>query len=502
MYIYVNLLDYLRPLFKTCTKYFVNKNSQIQQSLYDFFQGPLNEFFTEVDIEASQKTASLSKKGNKSLYLTTISEYRQKILETTQKSDGFSLENFININKIKTNNKSERIMKFLIENKNAIRYAIYFFFSILKIREIYQNPLTSNFYHSHIYNYSEYDIQYKIDDFFNFLLKNPQNIYETFKNMFISIYDESQYNWFHSFNPMIFNAFHKDILKPIEQHKHIEINVKKINYLLLPLGRNQNKDIFEYIINTPAEDPIEAFGYNRNHEFSHNYQKSKNFFDYVVRNHFELENKLSLQKEALYLNDVTGCSGEEELNKNLKDFLEFLIESFTANNSSPLLNLINLLNKITKIIGDAIDIEKTELLMKIIENKKNDENNNNSIIDINNDISFIDDPDEKYEEFSEENGKSSSSKLIKIDKSHISSFNSSGFDVNAIKVDTISDKSVFSLNFGKSSIMLKRKRDEINENNEKNKEIAEDMIEKIEIPIKKTRPIKFTDVNIYLYIYI
>jgi len=414
--------------------------------------------------------------------LTTISEYRQKILEN-QKEESLSLESFVN--KSRNSIKKENILKFIYENKNSIKYALYFFFSILKIRGVYDDPITRHFYHSNVFNYSEYDLQYKLDDFFNFIEKYPQNIYEGFKIFFNKLFDESQFNWFHSFNPIMFGCFHNDIIQPIERHKHVEINVKKANYSFLPLGRNQSKDIFEYIINTPSEDPIEIFGLNRNHEFSYNYHRSKNFFDYVVRNHYELEQKSSLQKEANYLNDVSPGFSEENLNKNLKEFLEFMTESFLENDNSSLLNLINLLTKIIKILGNPIILEKTEIFQKIFEEA--DEKDDEDDIENDNDISFLNDLDEKEEENYEDPSKSFSL-LNKFEKNHSSI---STFD---LKIDTISDKKIFSLNFGKSSNILKRKRDEINDLNEKNKEQEAKIFNKKEIPEKKVRNFKFRDV--------
>lgn len=477
--------EYLRPLFRMSTKYFVNKNSQIQQSLYDFFQAPLNEFFEEVDLEASQKPLPL-KKGYPNLYFSTVSEYRQKILENSALKEAFSLETFVN--RTKNAQKLEKALKFFSENKMAMKYVLFFFFSILRIRGKYEDPITTNSRKSHIFNYSEYDIHYKIDDFFNFINKFPLNVYKTFKDFFEKSFEESNFNWFSSFSPLIFSSFYKEILFPIESHKHVEISVKKANYLLLPLGRSQNKDIFEYIINNPSEDPIEIFGYNRNHEFSYNYYRSKGFFDYVVRNHYELENSLSLQKEVVYLNDVSAYLNEQDLNKSLKDFLEFLIESFNVPMNSSLLNLINLLTKILKIIGDLIILDKLELFPSnfeenYIENLENPENREN-----NGDISFIDDPDEKYDENSEENIKSVITKIGKFEK---------GLD--GMKSDiSLTEKNVFSLNFGKSSQILKKKCDEINDFNEKNKEMEEKeavISSKIEIAKSSSRNKRFSDVN-------
>lgn len=485
----------MKPLFQTSTKYFVNFNLHIQQSLYDFHQSQLNDFFAEVDVEASQKTITIPiKKGFKGLYLNTISEYRQKLLEN-QKQNTLSLESFI----IKKRNspKLEKTSRFPIENKPSIRYSFYFFLSILKMRQLYEDPLIQNYHHSNIFNYSEYDLQYKLDDFFNFLSKYPQNIYETFKSFFIKMFDEAQFNWFHSFNPIVFESFYKEILKPIEKHKHVEISVKNSNYLFLPLGRNQSKDIFEYIINTPPEDPIEIFSLNRNHEFSYNYNRSKNFFEYVVKNHYELEYKFTSQKETAFLNEVNPSFNQENLNENVRDFLDFLTESFTATVDSPLMNLINLLTKIVKIFGDEIKIEKIDLFSKMFQENLED---NESLNEDKNDISLIDDPDDKKDGISEENSKSSLSKIKDFEKSQILDEN-----LSSINIDSFREKNGISLNFGKSNLILKRKRDVNNEMNEKSIELDEEnspetSLKKIST-VKKRREIKFNDVKSFKFIF-
>ena len=486
------LKEHLRPLFRTCTKYFVNKSSQIQQSLNDFFQTPLNEFFQEVDQEAGQK-APQTKKGFQTYCFATIAEHRQKAVDNMAiRSEGFSLETFVNRNK--NAQRNEKNLKHISENKNSVKYAISFFLSVLRIRENYDELISTNVKNSSVFNYSEYDISYRIDDFFSFLNKHPLNIYPTFKQFFNQSFDESGGNWFSSYSPLIFGNFYKEILEPIETHKHVEINVKKSNYLLLPLGRNQNKDIFEYIINTPPEDPIEIFGFNRNHEFQSNYQRSKSFFDYVVRNHYDLENTLSLQKEATYLNDISAYLTEQDLNQSIKDFLEFLSESFNAPMNSSLLNLINLLNKILKIMGDHIELEKIELFQQMFE--ENQGNNENP-----NDISLLDDPDEKYEENYEESLKNSSKMTIsKLEKSQKT------FDT--IKPDALTEKNVLSLNFGKSSQMLKKKGLEMNEfsksegdgENENEEEKEEGHLSSRKIEKKNNnRNLKFSDVIFFFH---
>lgn len=438
----------------------------------------------EVDVEASQKNSvNISKKIYKGLYLSTMSEYRQKILENA-KQNCLTIEKFED--KRKNPARNEKILKFLLENKNPIKYALFFYLSVLKIRSLYTDQTICNFAHSNLLNYSEYDFQYKIDDFLNFIAKFPQNIYEIFKNIFTKIFDESRFNWFNSFNPLIMNNFYKEILLPTEQHKHIEISVKKTNYFLLSLGRNQNKDIFEYIINTPPEDPIEIFGLNKNHEFRHYYYRSKHFFDYVVRSHYDLENRVSLQKEAAYLSDISPLLEGNDINDNLKDFLDYLNESFSTPMDSPLLNLIDLLTKILKMFGDEIIVEKTEVLQKLFES----ENENNFNFE-DNDITFLEDMDEKYEEKYEDNSKFSGLKITTfIEKNQ--KYKTSLENIPAKNNEIIAEKNVFALNFGKSSQILKKKMDEINEMNEKSKEIrAEPIKEYID---SNPRMISFTNV--------
>lgn len=461
-------LDFLRLLFKSSTKYFINQNMQIQQSLFDSFQSSLNEFFLEIDLEASLKSKSTNsqKKTLRGFNMATMAEYRQNIIDS-MKQDNLSIEKIFN--KPKNNAKEEKIIKFITENPKSIRYALSFFFSVLKIRWQYEDQTVKNFYHSNVFRFSEYDLHFKIDDFLNFILQFPQNIYETFKYFFNNMFDEKLFNWFHSFNPIVMNSFHRDILQPIEHHKHIEISIKKTNYFLLPLGRDQNKDVFEYLVNTPPEDPIEIFGYNRNHEFRHFYYRSKYLFDYMVRSHYELEKKLSLHKESVYLNEISPLINEKEISHSLKDFLDFLIESFSTPIDSPLLNLIALMTKVVKMLGDAICIEKTEIYQKIFESSNNTEKEEFFLDD--HDIIFQEDVDEKYEEKFEENTSKTSIKLNKFDKN--SKFKSSLDSLSSKKSEIISDKSVFNLNFGKSSQILKKKRDEINEINEKSKESNE-----------------------------
>jgi hypothetical protein len=93
--------------------------------------------------------------------------------------------------------------------------------------------------------FSEYDARFLCDDLFQILLSFNYNPGEILHKYFAKHLDYNKFEELNEYSPIFWDWMGDEFLKKSMEHKHVEVTVGNIFYRMLPLRRDQNKDIFE-----------------------------------------------------------------------------------------------------------------------------------------------------------------------------------------------------------------------------------------------------------------
>ncbi len=93
--------------------------------------------------------------------------------------------------------------------------------------------------------FSEKDVLFICDDLLQILLSFNFNSGEIFYKYFATQFEYNKTEELTEFSPLFWDWIGEEFLKKSMENKHVEIAIRNNLYRMLPLRRDQNKDIFE-----------------------------------------------------------------------------------------------------------------------------------------------------------------------------------------------------------------------------------------------------------------
>ena len=175
-------------------------------------------------------------------------------------------KHFINLfTLIKNNSNLAKVDKINYKNdKMRIKFGLCFIFSIIKIHQHHEEIIKGVDEKNDYSSISDYDILRIIEEITFFLEEFPLNIYETLRKYIQALF---------GINSNLMETFYNEFMLPFDYFKKIEIEFKSFSYEMIPSKFNREKDIFDYLVNFPNEDPKQIFGYHFNQELEYNYKR-------------------------------------------------------------------------------------------------------------------------------------------------------------------------------------------------------------------------------------
>ena len=341
------------PFFRTAIKYFLNEATSIKLSMQDFFSLQINQYLQKIDSEVLNRNLQKSMTGSTIIKKSDMFGLEENIsyreqLRKAQNSNSVTLHEFLMKTEenpviedaIAINQTSEQIN--IQTDKMRVRYAVYFVTSILKLRHKYDFCFPHNSFLMSDFKLSDQGVLFDVEDIIKILEQHPLKIYETIQKNFSKVFGMIKTIPFLSFSNTIVESIFNEFLVKTERNRNVEIQYQSWKYPLLPRGRKEDKDIFDYVTKIPVDDPFPLLGYSKNDETVYNFEKSKRFFGLVVQIEEKLEKSSNLEREIDLLDEAEEVRDEEGLSESVSSLVQFLADRGTVSRSlEKRYNLIN-----------------------------------------------------------------------------------------------------------------------------------------------------------------